>query len=621
MTSSGWRTSSGKPPTLLFSGQGAWGEVAPALLLTEPRRILTALVAEDVPGLLAEVEVEQGRGRFVAGYLSYEAGSAFGLSTHAPSTDVPLAWMAVYSPERAQKLAPRDLRPALTPPSLFLTGEHLNVSRASYETAIGRIRELIAAGDTYQVNYTCHARFSLNVDPSELFLVLLDSHPVPFAAYLDLGDAQILSLSPELFLSRRGETLESRPMKGTIRRGRTKEEDMELAAALRASEKDRAENLMITDMVRNDLGRICRTGSVRWPAVFCVEKYRSLMQMTSTVIGKVRDDVGLSGIFEATFPGASITGAPKHRTMQIIRDLEPEPRGVYTGAICLFLPGGDFTCNLAIRTLVHEGGFFDLGVGGGIVWDSRAESEYEEALLKSRFLSNITLGLTLFETMLLDESRDYRFKAEHLKRLGDSAEYWDYPFDLRTTKRRMAEFARRASQVPVVVRLQLRADGTMTFEERKLSPAPSSPVRLLLAEGITDSRDRFLYHKTNRRTFYDAEREAATSSRFFEVIFSNERGCVTEGAITNLFARFGERWVTPPVFDGLLPGIWREAFIRQVGAQERSLTGAELQTADEIVVGNSVRGGVVVGEVWGGGKMLWSVGAGRRSQTRRGEAE
>ena len=610
MTPSDWQASLGKPRTLLFSGHGTWSGGSSALLLYEPRRVLTALTPEEVLGLLDEVEAEQRRGRFVAGYLSYEAGAAFGLSTHPPSLRVPLAWMAVYSAEHVRELVPRDLPAAVTAPSLLLAGKDLNVSRWSYEDAIGKIRELIAAGDTYQVNYTCHARFSLDVHPWELFLALLDSHPVPYAAYLDLGDAQVLSVSPELFLSRREEILESRPMKGTIRRGRTQAEDMAFAAALQGSEKDRAENLMITDMVRNDLGRICRIGSVRWPAVFSLEKYRSLWQMTSTVMGEIREGVGLRDLFEATFPGASVTGAPKHRTMEIIRDLEPEPRGLYTGVVGLFMPGGDFTCNLAIRTLLHQGGCFDLGLGGGIVWDSRPDSEYEEVLLKSRFLSGTTTGLTLFETMLLDESRSYRFAAEHWERLNRSAEYWGFPFDLRRTKRRMTEFARQATPLPAVVRLELRADGSTALEARELPPPPRSPVRLLVAGATTDSADRFLYHKTSQRAFYDAERVQATRSGFAEVIFTNERGCVTEGAITNLFARFGTRWVTPPVLDGLLPGIWRGHFARRVGAREQSVSLAELRTADEIVVGNSVRGSLAIEEVWRDGEVLWRVGSG-----------
>jgi len=608
MTNLGPKPTGGRPGSAFFCGGGTWSDELCPLLLDRPGRVLTAATAEEVPGLLDQIEDEQGRGNFVAGYVSYEAGGAFGLATHAASDLVPLAWMRVYPLSRVQVRLPAEAGSTAIAPSLVLTGEHLNVGRAEYDGAIRKIREYIAAGDSYQVNYTCHARFDLDVDPGALFSALLESHPVPYAAYLDLGDAQILSLSPELFLSRRGRILESRPMKGTISRGRTLEEDALQAHTLAASEKERAENLMITDMVRNDLGRVCRVGSLRWPSLFAIERYRSLFQMTSTVVGEMREDVRLRDVFAAAFPGASVTGAPKHRTMEIIRELEPEPRGVYTGAICLFLPGGDFTCSLAIRTLVHRSGLFDLGLGGGIVWDSRAESEYEEVLLKSRFLSNITPSLRLLETMLLDDSRTYRFVPEHFARLRRSAEYWGFPFDERSAGERMTELAKRGGPVPAAVRLDLRADGTMSLGARRLSKGSRSPARLLLAECSTDSGDRFLYHKTNRRATYDNERERALASGFFEVIFRNERGCLTEGAITNLFARFGDRWRTPPVADGLLPGIWRESFARQVNAEERSITVEELKAADAIVIGNSVRGCAGVEEVWKNGEPIWPPG-------------
>jgi para-aminobenzoate synthetase/4-amino-4-deoxychorismate lyase len=207
--------------------------------------------------------------------------------------------------------------------------------------------------------------------------------------------------------------------------------------------------------------------------------------------------------------------------------------------------------------------------------------------------------------MLLEESGDYRFEAEHLGRLADSAEYWDFPFDLPRTQRLMTQFARRTTPLPAVARLELCADGSTTLRTRELPPAPSSPVRVLLTERPTDSSDRFLYHKTSFRAFYDAQKDKATRAGFFEVIFANERACVTEGSISNLFARFGTCWVTPPVLDGLLPGIWREYFARHVRAQEKSLSTADLATADEIVIGNSVRGGVAVEEVWTGGEVLW----------------
>ena len=427
--------SPGGPGTAVFAGGGAWwprGQQAerdhapdPTLVLTQPKRVLVAHSAAEVGALLAAVDEEQSRGNYVAGYLAYEAGAAFGLATKtdrsltrpndatsgraasgsaAPSGadwagspggelvpgSVPLAWMGVYPPANALSIDRPGQSAALrssaqagreTGPSEPI----LDVTFEEYVAAIACVREFIAAGDTYQANYTVRARFDLRQDPLAYFLERSLSHPVPYAAYLDLGPAQVISLSPELFLRRRGDALESRPMKGTRPRGTTVAADIDLAYELIGSEKDRAEDLMIVDMVRNDLGRVSRPGTVTVPALFTVEPYGTVWQMSSTVMGRLLPEAGVATIMAATFPGASITGAPKHHTMEIIRDLEAEPRGVYTGFVGLFLPGGDFTCNLCIRTLIHREGRCLLGVGSGVVWDSDAAEEYEETLTKAAF--------------------------------------------------------------------------------------------------------------------------------------------------------------------------------------------------------------------------------------------
>ncbi|NLO74569.1 MAG: aminodeoxychorismate synthase component I [candidate division WS1 bacterium] len=491
-------------------------------------------------------------------------------------------------------------------PSLAAIAPVLNVDREQYEQAIAAIHELIAAGDTYQVNYTCHARWSGHIDPLEYFLALARSHPVPYAAYLNLGEVQVLSLSPELFLRKRGRCLETKPMKGTRPRGRTLEEDTELAQDLVSSEKDRAENLMILDMARNDLGRICVVGSVAVPARFTAERYRSVWQMTSTVTGELRPGVGLREVFAATFPGASITGAPKARTMEIIHELEPEPRGVYTGALGVFWPSGDFTLNLPIRTLVHRDGQWDLGIGAGIVWDSRAGSEYEETLLKASFALRLLPDLRLWETILLTEEREYTFLEEHLARLRRSAEYWGFSLEEGMVRDRLAELAASAQELPLAVRLELDQEGEVQLTPRPAPSAPPGPVRVLLSAQRTDSRDRLLYHKTNQRALYDEERQQAQARGCAEVIFHNERGELTEGAITNLFVRLDGQWLTPPRSAALLPGIWREAFLREHEGREQELTVSRLQEAEAIVVGNSVRVAMEVGEVLDGeGRVLW----------------
>ncbi|HEY3397941.1 MAG TPA: aminodeoxychorismate synthase component I [Armatimonadota bacterium] len=595
------------PGSALFCGPETWLPGSRALLLHEPERVLLATDPAEVPPLLAEAQRRIAGGAWVAGYLAYEAGAAYELPTPPASATLPLAWLACYPAEHVQEVPAELLRALPVPDTLPPVEVALNVTEAQYRAAIERIKELLASGDTYQVNYTCRARFTLDLDPLAYFLALTRSHPVPYAAYLNLGETQVLSLSPELFLERRGEVLASRPMKGTRRRGRTAEEDEALRAELVGSEKDRAENLMIVDMVRNDLGRLCRAGSVAAPRLFSAEKYDTVWQMTGTVTGCLPAGVGLPEIIAATFPGASITGAPQRRTMEIIRDLEPEARGVYTGALGLFRPGGDFVANLPIRTLVHRAGAYELGIGGGIVWDSAADSEYEEALLKASFALRLQPELRLFETLLLTEAREYRYLAEHWARLAGSAAYWDFPLDPERVASALATVAAEAAGLPLVVRLELDRSGQVTVIPRPLPEPPTGPVRVLLSPEATDSNDRLLYHKTTQRRRYDEQRAAALAAGFYEVIFRNQRESLTEGAVTNLFVRTATGWVTPPVLEGLLPGIWREAFRREVEAVERPLSRADLATAQEVVIGNSVRGAVSVDEVCeANGERLWA---------------
>ncbi len=584
---------------VLFCGRRTWADDADALLLRDPEHTARAHEPEQVPGLLERAESWQSAGYRVAGYLAYEAGAAFGLPNHRPADDIPLAWFAAYPPGQISYPVRADLLPGQHTPELRGVDVALNVDETEYVDAIARIKELIASGDTYQVNYTCRASFEADVDPAEYFLAMVRSHPVPYAAFVNLGEAQVLSMSPELFLQRRGDTLLSKPMKGTRRRGRTLEEDAALAEDLVTAEKDRAENLMIVDMVRNDIGRVSRIGRVSVPALFDAEKYRSVWQMTTTVAGEVRADASLRDIFAATFPGASITGAPKHRTMEIIRELEPDPRGVYCGALGLLAPGseerpGDFTFNLPIRTLVHRQGRYLLGIGAGIVWDSDPRGEYEETLLKSRFAFRLEPDLRLFETILLDAPGELAYLDEHLQRLARSAEYFDFPYDVAAIRARLKAFAEE-TEPPAVVRLELADDGAVSLHPRP-APAPlSEPIRVMLSHRRTDAEDRLLLHKTSRRALYDKER--ARLSGADEVIFANTDGKLTEGAITSVFVRTEGGWVTPPVTDGLLPGVWREAFITEVGAQVRSLGLAELLEAEDIVVGNSIRGAMRVGEI------------------------
>jgi para-aminobenzoate synthetase/4-amino-4-deoxychorismate lyase len=586
-----------QPASALFCGPGTWLPDADAVLLSEPERVLTADTPEQVPALLQTLQDDTHHGRTVALALSYEAGAAFGLETHAPDPRFPLAWAAVYPPRSVHILSRDALAPPTSPPDVAATALHPQLRADEHAAGIGTIRDYIAAGDTYQVNYTFRVSFAVQGEPLTYFLALRDSHPVPYSAYLNLGDTQVLSLSPELFLRRRGNTLESRPMKGTRQRGRTLEEDRAVTHELSTSLKDRAENLMIVDMVRNDLGRVSVTGGVAVPALFTLERYRSVWQMTSTVTGSLQPGVGLPEILAATFPGASVTGAPKVRTMQIIRGLEPGPRGLYTGAIALLTPNGDFTANLPIRTLIHRQGQYELGIGAGIVWDSDAAGEYAESLLKARFALRPTAGLALYESIRHTPGVGSAFLEEHLQRLAHSAEYWGFPFSPPRARKRLQDAIARQFDGHCVLRLELHGSGDLHITARPVPSPPPGPVSLLLSAQHTDPADRFLAHKTSHRAVYDRERAAALDRGFFEVIFANTAGNLTEGAITNLFVKLAGNWCTPPISDGLLPGIWRGRFMRDTGAGERCLTVQDLAAAEAMVIGNSVRGIIPVAEV------------------------
>lgn len=658
--------------TALFSAGGSWevprdvvgapGPRTPGLLLQEPERVLTATTAAAIPELLAAVDEEQARGRYVAGYLAYEAGAAFGLPVKETAVravpdcggtlggpveiepgSAALAWMAVYGPEQVRpfdgRVGDRDDTASFTVAGREPSPLELNVGCEEYARGIRAVREYIAAGDTYQVNYTVRARFDLGSDPLHYFLERSEHHPVPYGAYLDLGPSQVISLSPELFLRRRGETLESRPMKGTRPRAAAAAADVDLAQELIRSQKDRAEDLMIVDMMRNDIGRVCRPGTVSVPALFTVEPYGTVWQMSSAVVGRLPAGVGVSRIMEATFPGASITGAPKHHTMEIIRELETEARGVYTGMLGLFLPGGDFTCNLCIRTILHRDGRCLLGVGSGVVWDSDPREEYDETITKASFAfpravpgtpapharTNAAVprvdagaarppvdlqarapeGLTLFETILLDavsnERRDgqamrYRDLEAHLARMDSSALALGLPFDEQAARNALSTLA-AGTPCATVVRLESSQAGDITIATRPVPGSPPSPVTVALSPFRTDPDDGLLRHKTTVRPLYDLEYRRAQEQGFFEILFLNRLDDVTEGAITNVFARTGTRWVTPPLDDGLLPGIWRARFLAGERCVEDHLTVADLLAADEVVIANSIRGPIRVGTI------------------------
>jgi len=539
-----------------------------SLQFDSPARAIIATKVSEVLSVLDFAEREAKAGAYVAVMLSYEAAPAFDavFAVHEAS-DFPLAWAAAF--ETATDLANNDSR-------LASNSWTPRVSRVEYDEAVTRIKELIAAGDTYQVNYSFPLTASFNGDAYAWYRTLDEAQGAQYSAYIDLGRYQVLSLSPELFFERRADRVITRPMKGTIRRGRWTAEDRELAQWLRESTKDRAENVMIVDLLRNDLGKVSVSGSVHVSSLFELERFETVWQMTSTVESTLRAGTTLTELMTALFPCGSITGAPKIRTMQIIRDLERSPRGAYTGAIGLLKPGGDCVFNVAIRTVVidAEAKRATFGVGGGVTIDSTAEREYEECLVKSRFLNTRAVEFQLFESILL-EAGDYFLLAEHVERLRNSAEYFGFEFPGTRINADFGQIAIENSRDSFKVRLTLWKDGQIETDVSPLRSVSDQPLRL--ATTPVDSSDRFLFHKTTLRDFSA------------DVVFWNERGEVTESGIANIVVAIDGQLYTPPIASGLLAGTFRNYLLAHGKITERVITVKELQDADEFFLINSVR--------------------------------
>ncbi len=554
------------------------------LLFRSPLSVISASRIGDVLPCLAEVETAVARGYHAAGFISYEAAPAFdnALTTRPPG-ELPLLWFGVYdSPESIRQL------PAAPTPNLPAIPWQPEMSEPAYLSAIDAIKSYIADGHTYQVNLTQRLHSQCSVDPYALFCDLYRTQPVPHAAYVDAGRRAVCSVSPELFFHLRGRRIISRPMKGTAPRGRWWQEDQEYARRLADSPKDRAENAMIVDMIRNDLGRIAEKGSVSVEHVFAIERYRTLFQMTSTVAA--RADASVSQILRALFPCASVTGAPKVRTMQIIRELELSPRGVYTGCIGYIAPSREALFNVAIRTALvdRQAAQIEYGTGGGITWDSVAGSESQECRLKASVLSRRRPEFALLETILWD-GRRYRLLDGHLRRIERSAEYFGYAFDRPATAVKLVEAADAFGTAQRRVRLLLDERGRITIESRPFEHSRPRPTwSVALAHRPVDSADPFLYHKTTHRAAYDQAR--AESPGFDDVILWNERGELTESTVANLIVRFDEHLVTPPVEAGLLPGVFRERLLDRGVVRQQRLPVESLTSATAIYLVNSVRG-------------------------------
>jgi para-aminobenzoate synthetase/4-amino-4-deoxychorismate lyase len=568
------------------------------------------------PQMLERMRTALARGEYAVTVLRYElGGELLGIApgdapvpAHAAQ---PLAQILLFSDcaqlsaaEVGEWLAARSFpieRPA------GVAGIHANITQDAFSAALARIRDYIEAGHTYQVNYTYRLRFDAFGGIHALYARLRGRQPVPYGALVGLDDGTaILSLSPELFVRHTDGVLTARPMKGTAPAAPATQaaENILRATNLAADPKNRAENLMIVDLLRNDVARIADTGSVEVPALFEVHRYSSVLQMTSTITARLRADATLEQIFEALYPCGSITGAPKRRTMEIIRELEPDPRGVYTGAIGWFDPRqdgkvGDFCMSVPIRTLTLQapdaGGMRrgEMGVGAGIVFDSDAREEYAECQLKARFLTGLQNDFEIFETMRATPGGGVRHRERHLKRLAASAGYFGFSWDAAAANAYLdTACAMLAPESQAYrLRLALSPSGAFSVQHAPLTPL-TEPVKVLLAADTTSADDLFLRHKTSIRTRYDAAWRDAEAQGAFDSLFFNERGELTEGGRSNVFVRVDGRWLTPPLSSGLLPGVMRGVLLDDPdwNAQEAVITRAMLEGADDIVLCNALRG-------------------------------
>jgi len=567
-----------------------------ALYFSAPHEVITCTRLDDVKTCLKRLEQAQAEGRHAAGFLAYELGFAFEekLRHRFEETGEPLLWFGLYDPPEQLCLdAARVLLCEAADGQAASFGiPDFDMDRAAYDAAFASVQDHLAKGDIYQVNLTMRARFGHDGPPEQLFLDLMRRQPVEFAAFLRLEDRTILSLSPELFLERKGRLLRTRPMKGTAPRGRYASEDGTIARQLAIDPKQRSENTMIVDLMRNDLSRIAKAGTVRVTKLCEVERYRSLHQMTSTVEAEVPETVGFSDVIEHLFPCGSITGAPKLSAMQIADDLETGPRGVYTGSIGYLAPGGDFRFNVAIRTLVlRQDGSGEAGTGSGVVFDSGAAPEYDECALKLKFLTEATPGFELIETLAYIPHEDYLLLERHLRRLQTSAAYFGFRYSEEMVRAALDERTLGFAS-PQRVRLLLNEEGEISISATDLAPADQNTVfNLVLASETTNPADRFLFHKTTNRTFYDDTRQrlqAETGCQ--EVLFLNDHGFLTEGSYMTLFVKRQGRLLTPALRHGLLPGTLRAGLLERGIAVEADLRPEDLRSADAIYVGNSVRG-------------------------------
>ncbi|MDD5491540.1 MAG: chorismate-binding protein [bacterium] len=558
-----------------------------SLLFCNPRKIITCRSTNQIDPCLGQVTQALNNGWYAAGFISYEAGWHLqGLTKSNRSYVFPLLWFGIFTKpviiknytELARYLGLKGKIPYATMDQL-----RLNTTRYKYHRDIMRIKELIAQGQTYQVNYTMKYKFKFTGSPGKLYHRLRAIQPVNYGAFIDTGKRQVLSFSPELFFRRNNTAIQVQPMKGT--------EALCRDTNLPQDPKNQAENLMITDLMRNDLGKISSIGSVQTYDLFKAHKYSTLWQMTSSVQSRLLPGISWREILGSLFPCGSVTGAPKISTMKIIKSLEKEDRDIYTGAIGYLSPNKNAVFNVAIRTILLQGNQGEMGVGGGITFGSDPDQEWEECRLKASFL--LKSNFQLIETMAWSYPAGISLLSLHLKRLKKSAAFFGFPYDRLKITTALAE---RISVLDIhktwKIRLLLSNTGAIDLRAEELPPAIKNKQLVAISAIHTDPANLFLQHKTTEREMYNQELVHYKKLGYDDVLFTNNRGEITESAIANIFIKKGLFYYTPPLACGLLPGIFRTYFIRRhrTMVKEKILYPEDLYSADAIFLTNAVRG-------------------------------
>ncbi|MCF7875050.1 MAG: aminodeoxychorismate synthase component I [Candidatus Omnitrophica bacterium] len=575
-----------KPPYVFLDTTRKDRENKESLLFSKVVDVLRFNHNDSLDSFFEKIESYLKKGFWLAGCFCYEFGYYLedALESLQEKNDFPLAWFLVTAdPDRV------ELEDSLHQQNKNSLAKNFkaNISKNDYIKKVEKIKCFLKDGFSYQVNFTFKINFDFLGNPVELYSSLRNSQPTPYTALVRLNKSEsLLSFSPELFIRSDGKKIITRPMKGTIARGATSSKDKDKKRQLARSKKIKAENVMITDLLRNDLGKISTKITV--PELFNVEKYRTLYQMTSTVEARLCKNKKLKDIFSSLFPCGSVTGAPKIETMKIIKKLEKEPRGIYTGAIGYINPKKQFCFNVAIRTAHIKESKGQLGVGGGILYDSQKEAEYREALLKSNFFTKINFSLKLIETMLWSKNKGFWLLDLHLARLKNSSDYFSFPFCQDEIKAGLEKKV-KGKKKDIKISIFVDSKGKIDFFATKLKKT-RQPVKIKINSQTIDSNDIFFYHKTTNRNFYNRERKKAQKEGFFETIFLNKFKEVTEGTITNIFLEKKKKLFTPPVSCGLLGGVLRKHLIKEKKAFEKKIYLKDLKEADKIYIGNSVRG-------------------------------